>query len=197
MTKLEAVNDVLMRVGLYPVTELDTGGPSNAAMAERVIDSENRRIQSEDGWSFNYRRDVTLARDVDNKIPVPAGTITIDATDVNVNVLQQAGFLFDLDKKTLTFTASVQCHYTFLEAFANVPPVIREYIAASATERFNEQYGNDYRRGYLNENTLRAKQRAEMFNIDSSDTNVLATWEANKVRGQRKQYQGTSANDYN
>jgi hypothetical protein len=59
MTKLDAVNEVLARVGIRPVPALDTGGAGDAAEAERCIDREELNTQSLD-WHYNRRREVEL-----------------------------------------------------------------------------------------------------------------------------------------
>jgi len=56
-TKLEAVNEMLEEVGVYPVAALDTGGSSDAADAERCLDRWNKRIQAR-GWHENTETDV-------------------------------------------------------------------------------------------------------------------------------------------
>lgn len=59
MTKLEAVNEVLQAVGEGPVEELDTGGDTVIADAERILDQESRRVQSR-GWAANTEHGRTL-----------------------------------------------------------------------------------------------------------------------------------------
>ena len=49
MQRLEAVNDILRRIGSLVVPALDTGGTSLQAQAERQLDDVDLRIQSL-GW---------------------------------------------------------------------------------------------------------------------------------------------------
>ena len=49
MQRLEAVNDILRRIGSLVVPALDTGGTSLHAQSERQLDDVDLRIQSL-GW---------------------------------------------------------------------------------------------------------------------------------------------------
>jgi hypothetical protein len=59
LTKLEAVNEMLAAIKEFPVAALDPGGTSTAALAESVLDRENKRVQSR-GWHENSEYDVDL-----------------------------------------------------------------------------------------------------------------------------------------
>ena len=63
MTKLDAVNEILSRVGISPVPALDPGGAGDAAQAERCLDREELNTQSLD-WHYNRRREVPLSPDL-------------------------------------------------------------------------------------------------------------------------------------
>ncbi len=56
MTKLEAVNDILLSIGEKPVNGLTSGLP-DAALAEAVLDKISRQVQLE-GWNSNTRRGI-------------------------------------------------------------------------------------------------------------------------------------------
>lgn len=59
LSKLEAVNLLLREINRRPVTALDTGGQSDAGLAERQIDSFDLKVQAQ-GWHWNRETDVTL-----------------------------------------------------------------------------------------------------------------------------------------
>ena len=63
MTKLEAVALILMRNGMGPPSQLDTGGPSEAGIAERMIDAEEVDLQAR-GWHYNTVRNYDLEPDL-------------------------------------------------------------------------------------------------------------------------------------
>lgn len=69
INKLQAVNEVLQRVGKLPVKTLDTGGTSTHAHVERVLDQANDMIQSQ-GWAWNEKVDVPVASNSDNELQV-------------------------------------------------------------------------------------------------------------------------------
>jgi hypothetical protein len=59
MTKLEAVNEVLEKVGEPPISALDTNGTSEAGEAETILDRETRRVLQM-GWAANTYKDYQL-----------------------------------------------------------------------------------------------------------------------------------------
>ncbi len=188
MTKLEAVNEILMKTGGLPVRALDTDGASKAAMAERVLDAEDLRIQME-GWHCNTEIMELTADSVTNRIDVPTGTLEIDTAeeDEGVNVTQRGGHLYDIENGTLDWDAgkTLKCEVVRRIEYECLPPIMREYIACSAAERFNAQYGSASRKQDLYAETMRARTRAQQFNESNSDTNILRTPDALAVKGNR------------
>ena len=67
MTKLEAVNAVLRRIGLTPVSALDTAGNSATSQAERFLDDADIDFQSR-GWHFNSNYNITLSNYTESSI---------------------------------------------------------------------------------------------------------------------------------
>ena len=59
MTKLDAIQLIMMKVGLLPVTTLETGSASTAANIERILDMRTKMV-CEEGWHFNQRRCVKV-----------------------------------------------------------------------------------------------------------------------------------------
>lgn len=190
MNKLDAVNEVMLKCGLRPVTALDTNGASRQAEVERVLDAEELRVQIE-GWHYNTRVD-TLSPDSNNRIEVPTGTLEIDSVDEDEdrNVTQIGGKLYDLDDNTYEFTADLKCRYILRIDYPCIPPPIREYIACSAAARYNEQFGSQSRQAYLAREEMRARTRAVRFNNRVADVNILDTDEAIRIKGDRSRYIG-------
>jgi len=67
--KLQAVQDVMRRVGKHPADELDTDGVSVAAHVERALDDANLTIQNE-GWWWNTKYDIEVTLDANKKAEV-------------------------------------------------------------------------------------------------------------------------------
>lgn len=188
MTKLDAVNYILMRNGEGPVAELDTGGPGAGGRAERTIDMAEWEIQSE-GWRYNTRENVELTPDVNNKIAIPFGVFHIDATgdSAGTNVIQQGDFLFDQTENTLLFTDPIRVSYTLRADWCHIPPSIRRLIAAVASEHYNNQHGKapeKFRRAIdLAQNTIRVRLNAERDESDTGDVNILTSFGAHRLKG--------------
>lgn len=68
-TKLQAVQEVMRRVGKMPADELDTDGASVASHVERALDDANLSIQNE-GWWWNSKYGVQVAQNGAKKIEV-------------------------------------------------------------------------------------------------------------------------------
>jgi len=80
LTKLEAVNEILEAVDIWPVAALDPSGTSDATEAERVLDRENVRVQGQ-GWPENTEENVSMTLPVTKLTAVAgAGTFTIGET---------------------------------------------------------------------------------------------------------------------
>jgi len=55
MNKLQAVQEIVDKIGLNAASALDTGGSSDMGVAERWLDREEMAVQAE-GWHYNTRR---------------------------------------------------------------------------------------------------------------------------------------------
>lgn len=189
MTKLEAVNEILMKTGGLPVRALDTDGASKAAMVERVLDAEDLRIQME-GWHCNTEIMELSVDTATHRIDVPTGTLEIDTAeeDEDTNVCQRGGHLYDIENNTHDWDdgTTLTCEVVLRLNYECLPPIIREYICCSAAEQYNRQWGSASRQQYLNAETYRARTRAQQFNESNSDVNILRTPDALAVKGNRR-----------
>jgi len=79
MTKLEAVNQILMAVGEAPVTALATGGTNEISVAETVLDRETKAILSS-GWWCNTLVDVSAKPGLVKLTTTGSGTFTFGET---------------------------------------------------------------------------------------------------------------------
>lgn len=196
MTKLEAVQKVLINCGHLPVGSLDTNGASTASNVERVIDQVEEEIQGE-GWHYNTRDGQVLTPDgMTDRIAVPTGTLAIDSTkeDCHSNVTQIGGFLYDHDNLTYEFANPIKVKVVIRFEFACIPPQVQQYIVAEASARFFSDYGgrsmrgDPYKQRVLEQRSIRAKGEARRFNTLASDVNLLQTAEANRLVNNRQPY---------
>ncbi len=155
MTKLEAVNDILLSIGEKPVNSLASGLP-DAALAEAVLDKVSRQVQLE-GWNSNTRRGIELSRDASNIIGVPINTLRIKTTNskshrkrtrprlsghINVTVRRSSDdtqfLLYDLDDDSETWAndATLTVDIVQMLQFEHLPTALQLYIAAMAGRKF-------------------------------------------------------------
>jgi len=186
MNKVDAVNAVLRRVGLPPVSSLDTGGLSAAAHAERFIDGANRSCQAR-GWHFNTRRGVTLSPDpVTNKIAVPAATFHIDThgQSKHIDVTVVGGNLFDVDNNVDTWTQDVVVTYVVLSDFDDLPEAFADYVVTESAYQFNRFHKKDQALDSMLRDELAVRwTRVRQLDGDLADVNVLDTGEMIQMRG--------------
>jgi len=199
MTKLEAVNKILRRCGLYAVTTLDTDGPSNAAEAERCLDDAELEIQTR-GWNYNTRINVELAPNANQKISVPPGIISINPYKMGdvgytpglqygtsytngIAITVQGEYIFDLINNTTNWDDSIFVTYIQRWAFHCIPFPIQDYIVMMATSRFNEKKGQERYQAGINRDAGIAKVRALQANNNQSAVNVLNTNQTSQFFG--------------
>lgn len=185
MTKLEAINAILRRLGLTPVSSLDTGGNSTQAQAERYLDDADRSCQAR-GWHFNTRRGVTLARNGSNKVAVPAGTYRIDTSGScsSIDVSVVGGFLYDLENNTDVWSRDLEVSYVSHAAFTDLPQSFADYVVSEAAFLYNRAHkANKAIDGALAAEAERRYSEAKREDDDRADVNVLNTSEMNQMRG--------------
>jgi hypothetical protein len=190
MDKLSAVNRVLMAVGVRPVAALDTGGYSEAGLAERMVDESDQDIQGW-GWHWNIEYEVEIAPDGSNNIVVPAGAIRIDSDGCHKrrNVVNQGGTLYDLDEQTDQFDETLTFTIVYRRDWDIIPQPFQEWIAEEAAVRFNERFkGNGNAHPGIIDRRDKAKVRARHHSLDTRDTNYLKTDEMTRLKGHRRRY---------
>lgn len=195
MQRLEAVNDILRRVGSLVVPALDTGGTSLQAQAERQLDDVDLRIQSL-GWSWN-RRDLTLSPDATGQIPVTAiqpsrgNLLEIDTRAASeadgIEVVVSDGLLVKLPDMSRIFAADLEV--TILEriSFGEVPVMFATWMVAEAAFDLNRRYMQDAGRDQaLAMERMQARVNAMRQAIRLADVNVLAASDVREVHGRRR-----------
>lgn len=184
MTKLEAVNLVLMACGQPPTSSLDTGGASGPAVIERLIDQEATQSLTE-GWHFNRRRDVEIALDGGGRIPVPAGTLAIDIQDSTTDTTHINGFLFNLDDNTDVFTSAQTVNYVVSVTWDQCPIYFRNFVAHQAAARYAEYRDMRERLGIIYSRRDAARTRARRMDGEESDNSVANTNQVRRATGHR------------
>lgn len=140
-SELDAVNTILAIMGESPVDTLDVSGNVNVDRAQAFLREYSREVQ-ERGWQFNTDEDYSMALDVNSKIPVAANILHITTSGTHkyrYNVVERAGFLYDVKDQTDVFTEALLCRVVWFQEFTDIPEAARRYItiltARAAQER--------------------------------------------------------------
>lgn len=195
MERLEAVNDILRRVGALVVPALDTGGTSIQAQAERQLDDVDLRVQSL-GWHWN-RRTLTLSPDESSQIPVasiatPRGGIldldTAGETEAyGVEVIVKDGLLTLLPDMTQEFESDVTVEIVERIPFNEIPVLFAAWMVAEAAFDLNRRYMQDTTRDQaLVAEKQQARVSAMRQAIRLADVNVLKSDDVVSVHGRQR-----------
>ena len=135
MTELEALNTVLEGIGVYPVTSYDSPHP-DAVRARQHLRRFSNELQSR-GWWFNRDTGLTLTPGaVDKKILLPSNTLSVDAVDTRLNVIQRGNYLYDQDNNTFVFDNAIEVDLITELNFEDMPSTMQSYITRSAQVEF-------------------------------------------------------------
>lgn len=142
MTKLDAVNRMLLSIGEQPVSSLTVSGVIEVAVAVMTLEDTAREVQ-ERGWQFNTDEAVELLPDNSGNILVPASALKIDTVgdsenlDVTTRNNGGAGFvLWDREEQSDVFDAPVTCDIVYNLDWEDMPQCARWYITIRAARRF-------------------------------------------------------------
>lgn len=143
LTKLEAVNAMLMSVHETPVSSLDAPITEEVALAIKTIDRLSEDVQR-DGYTFNTETNFTLVRDNSNNITLPVNVCRIKVNysglNPNVDITIRGRRLYDRYNHTYEFTSDVKCDkmVRILE-WNDLPDVFRRYISMRSARVFTAQ----------------------------------------------------------
>lgn len=189
LSKLDAVNRILIKCGFGKVGALDTGGASTAAYAEYHLDAASIDVQAE-GWHFNTRSDVEAEPDGSDNITLPDGTIEMDTDgeSAGTDVAQIGGRLYDKGENTDEFSSTLRTEQTLNYNFGCVPFRVQTYMVALATVSFARVFKPTeqvlIRR--LEFDIVRYRTQAKRFESETRDVNTLNTPESHRIMGRRR-----------
>lgn len=193
MSKLEAVNDMLLSIGETPVQSLD-GGQNDAAIAESVLDRSSRRIQLK-GWHVNTLRSYELSKNASNQFVVGIDVLKIDTVNpdsgranntpspnsyINASLRRSADdtkwLLFDVDNNSETWTNETTLTVDMVQFldFKNLPPSLQNYIAKDAGRRYQKgAMGSRVLHAFTQEDVAEAEIDALQEDMENEDRNVF------------------------
>ena len=191
LSKLDAVNRILLKSGRSPVSTLGGTSVSAPILAEKELDDACRRIQAP-GLSYNTTIKV-YSPDTDGRISLPSNTLSADGAYTNGgdNVTVRGGtapYLYDMADDTDVFTDDVYLRVVRLLAFVDMPDSDQEWATDLAAQIFQmTNVGDQVQDALLGQiaATSRAKARAE--EARRRDSNVLDNTSSDRL-GSRRQY---------
>lgn len=176
LTRLEAVNTMLMVIGQAPVKSIPDQGISDSTQASKVLDEYTRELQSS-GYDFNSFSSVEYTPNSNGNIALPDSIIRADTAressckDVVVKVSQGSKFLYDKENNTFVFNGSIHLDVIERVDFENLPYTLQRYVVIRAARVFsNRVVGAQEINGYTQEDEARA--RAEWLTEVSQDENL-------------------------
>lgn len=178
MSRLEAVNEMLLAIGQAPVNTLEVAGIRDVSIAATILDNVSREVQSS-GHTFNTFTE-TLTPTANGFLLVASDVLSIDAADPRIDVVpvvdadDGVNKLFNIEEGTNVFTDPLEVEVVKLLPFESLPQHARKYILALAKLRFqasvvgsnllNDLIGQELNMAYA------AFRRAELL---QQDNNIL------------------------
>lgn len=162
LSRLEAINEMLTAVG-EQVILVEIEGAGDYANCSAVLDAEARKVLAK-GWFFNTENNVELTPGADGKIAIPSNVLQIDPEDPALKLAQRGAFLYDLSKRTDTFTDPVEVKWVLNFPFEDIPYHVQRQIVATAAQK--------YQRGFVGSKLLDDFGQAERAEAgaDAGDT---------------------------
>jgi len=189
MTKLEAVNVMLHKLGARPVNSLDVAHPRVPA-AVAVLDRFTRELQARRWW-FNVEYP-TLAPDATSaRIVLPGDCAGADSVDVKPRVAVRGRYLYNLDDSTYEFTAALKVRLHRILPFDELPYHAAEAaLTRAVVEWVGDNDGDDTKVRLAQQANAVAYSNMHAEHIRNSRRNLL---ERPSVRNVMARIRGNSA----
>lgn len=174
-TELEAVNACLMNIGESPVSSITGQISVDAATALALVRNTTREIQTH-GFYWNTEVGFMLQPNAQNKLQLPANTLSVDTTgaDITKDLVARGPFLYDRVNHTYEFTEAVKVELVVALNFEEMPEAARRYVTVRASRVYQERVMATPTLSSFNttdEDFARAQLLAE--NISVEDNNML------------------------
>lgn len=170
---LDCVNDIIGSIGEMQSSSLDTSN-SDVVNALRILDRENRKLQSE-GWTFNIQRSARLSPDSYSRmIKFNADYISMLEPNKQTVYVNRDGYVFDRVKQTNFFDSAITVDLITMLPLEEMPDCFLQLIVARSARRFNNEYfGAPEIDGKWQQEEQRALIQCNMFETDYGDYNML------------------------
>lgn len=181
ITKINAVNELLVSIGYAPVNSLITstnGVIAEVSQAVREIEYGASKLQLEEWW-FNVDDDYPLIPNADGLIMAPTGAVSTNPTDPAVDLVLRrettSGVmcLYDKANRTFQFAAPVKCKVIWSFGFDDLPEAAKQWVMISSCRRFQSKINGSSELDRFNaEDEARAWQLILDEDNASDDTNI-------------------------
>ena len=185
MTKLEAVNMMLRKIGEMPVNTLVDAGYSEVSIALEILEQTNRDVQA-NGLSFNTDIEFDLVPDGNNFVYVPSNMLKLlNVYDFDITVRGDGAGnkrLYNKVDHTYEFTSNVTVDLTLELDFEDVEFIYQHYIALKAALIFaNEKNVDEGEARLISIELVDAEEKMIQYEMDNQNISVWDDPELNKV----------------
>ena len=192
ISKLQAINEMLESIGEFPVSSLDTGGTSDAAQAESILDRVLIQVLQE-GWHSNTEHEIRLSPDIDKFIQLPDTFLHVDSDgeSASIDVARRGQRLFNLKTHTFEFDDAILVVAIKELPFVDLPPALKALVAAESGHRFQiAARGSQLANQFSSENLVRKRIEAMHESALNADENVgRDSFWARQILGDRRRIQ--------
>lgn len=152
MTKLEAVNRILVSMGELPVEEFDES-ITEIALANTHIEMASKEVQL-DSWYFNTER-VVLKPDERGYVYIPYNAVRV--LDLPPHITAIHNRLYDNINQTFLFKKDIECRIVKLIDFEDIPVSFALWVTLRAAKKYQN---NTLTSAFLAENLQREETEA-------------------------------------
>lgn len=138
MTKLDAVNRMLLAISEQKVNSLEATGVIEVDIAKETLNDVSREVQGE-GWHFNTEHRVRLLPDTEGHIALPNNCLAVWKPDrTRPQVAQRGVRLFNQSAGAFEFDSPVIVSILYCRDFEELIPAAKNYIVQRACRHFQE-----------------------------------------------------------
>ncbi len=155
MTRLEAVNRILLSIGELPIDDLDFA-PTEVELALTHLDMASKEVQL-DGWYFNTEI-VDLKPDSQGHIFLPYDSIKV--VDLPPYVICINNKLYDQARQSFVFNKNIRCKAIKAVDFEDIPLSFALWVTLRAAKKYQN---NTLTSGFLAENLEKEELEAMLL----------------------------------
>ena len=175
MTKLDAVNNMLLGINEQPVSVLDDN-LQEVKIALMILNSTLDLVLNE-GWHFNREDGIELPPSSQGIIYLPNNALHVDPTDDLLDYTVRDGKLYNRKLHTFTFDGPVKVDIIYRLPFDELPVYAQTYITEKATRRFiAKTFGDQVLYQYQSQEEIEAYTQMVSAEVDSQDANMLDSY---------------------